>query len=90
MYTGARISFDSLLQMFAGNADSDPFDADDRLGLEGTLHRICAIRNRDQPRSIIGLTYRIGRHFPGLCFLACPPADLYFHHYFTKWMACVA
>ena len=48
-----------------GEADSDPFHEDNRMGLEGTLHRISAIRNRDAKRSIIGLTYRIGRHVPG-------------------------
>ena len=49
----------------AGEADSEPFHEDNRMGLEGTLHRISAIRNRDPKRSIIGLTYRIGRHMPG-------------------------
>ena len=44
---------------FAG----DPFHADNRMGLTGTLHRISAIRDRDG--SVIGLTYRIGRHVPG-------------------------
>jgi len=40
------------------------------MGVEGTLHRISAIRNRDKQRSVIGLTYRVGRHMPGLplCF----------------------
>ncbi|MBE2195750.1 MAG: AAA family ATPase [Anaerolinea sp.] len=35
------------------------FDADNRAGLERTLHRISAIRNRH--RDIVGLTVRIGR-----------------------------
>ncbi|HKJ23060.1 MAG TPA: hypothetical protein VKA13_08225 [Gammaproteobacteria bacterium] len=34
------------------------FNADNRAGIEGTLHRIPAIRNRR--RDIIGLTMRIG------------------------------
>lgn len=33
------------------------------MGLTGTLHRISAIKDRDG--SVIGLTYRIGRHVPG-------------------------
>ena len=41
----------------------DPFHADNRMGLTGTLHRISAIRDRDG--SVIGLTYRIGRHVSG-------------------------
>ena len=41
----------------------DPFHADNRMGLTGTLHRISAIRDRDG--SVIGLTYRIGRHVAG-------------------------
>ena len=35
------------------------FSADNRAGLEGTLHRISAIRNRNN--QIIGLTLRVGR-----------------------------
>ncbi|MCJ7626429.1 MAG: AAA family ATPase, partial [Anaerolineaceae bacterium] len=35
------------------------FDADNRAGLERTLHRISAIRNRRS--SIVGLTCRVGR-----------------------------
>ncbi|KAL3153362.1 hypothetical protein ABBQ38_011703 [Trebouxia sp. C0009 RCD-2024] len=34
------------------------------MGLTGTLHRISAIKDRDG--SVIGLTYRIGRHVPGV------------------------
>ncbi len=32
----------------------------------GTLLRISAIRGRDEARTVIGLTYRIGRHIPGV------------------------
>jgi stage III sporulation protein SpoIIIAA len=39
------------------------FNADNRAGLEGTLHRISAIRNR--ANRIIGLTMRIGRAVSG-------------------------
>ncbi|DBA96942.1 TPA: hypothetical protein ACH3X1_001273 [Trebouxia sp. C0004] len=35
------------------------------MGVGGTLHRISAIRNRDKQRSVIGLTYRVGKHMPG-------------------------
>ncbi len=37
----------------------DEFGADNRAGIEGTLHRISAIRNRRG--SIVGLTLRVGR-----------------------------
>jgi len=39
------------------------FRADNRAGVPGTLHRISAIRARD--RSVMGLTYRVGRSMPG-------------------------
>ena len=42
----------------------DAFHADNRMGLTGTLHRISAIRDRDG--SVVGLTYRIGRHVAGM------------------------
>ncbi len=54
-----------LMQCFAGDRSADLFYADNRMGVEGTLHRISAIRNRDTHRSVIGLTYRVGRHMPG-------------------------
>lgn len=50
---------------FAGDV-GDPFDADHRMGLKGTLHRISAIKDTNQPCSTIGLIYRIGRHISGL------------------------
>ncbi len=37
------------------------FDADNRAGMERTLHRISAIRNRRG--EVVGLTCRIGRRF---------------------------
>jgi hypothetical protein len=40
------------------------FDADNRMALPGTLHRISAARARDG-RRVVGLTYRVGRHVPG-------------------------
>ncbi|DBA79023.1 TPA: PFAM ATPase associated with various cellular activities (AAA) [Trebouxia sp. C0004] len=52
-----------------GDTLTDLFYADNRLGVEGTLHRISAIRNRDKHRSVIGLTYRVGRHMPGVANL---------------------
>ncbi len=39
------------------------FRTDNRVGVEGTLHRISAIRNRYQ--DLVGITIRIGRHLPG-------------------------
>jgi len=35
------------------------------VGVVGTLHHVSAIRDSDARRSVIGLTYRIGRHIPG-------------------------
>ncbi len=39
------------------------FGADNRAGIEGTLHRISALRNRKG--AVIGLTLRVGRVVPG-------------------------
>ena len=39
------------------------FRSDNRTGIEGTLHRISAIRNRYQ--DLVGVTMRVGRHRPG-------------------------
>lgn len=62
-------------------ADNDPFNAENRMGLDGTLHRISAIRGRDQLQSITGLTYRIGWHISGvLSLLASAAVSCYFHH----------
>ncbi len=55
----------------AGDIGEDPFHEDNRMGVEGTLHRISAIRNRDKQKSVIGLTYRIGRHMPGARLVSC-------------------
>ncbi len=40
------------------------FRSDNRAGIEGTLHRISAIRNRYQ--DLVGVTMRVGRHLPGV------------------------
>ena len=40
------------------------FRNDNRAGIEGTLHRISAIRNRYQ--DLVGVTMRVGRHLPGV------------------------
>ena len=40
-----------------------PFNAKNRAGLDGTLHRISAVQ--DEYGRIVGLTYRIGRHKEG-------------------------
>ena len=39
------------------------FRNDNRTGIEGTLHRVSAIRNRYQ--DVVGVTMRVGRHLPG-------------------------
>ena len=65
MNTQEQTGTEVPMQRFAGDASADLFYADNRMGVEGTLHRISAIRNRDTHRSVIGLTYRVGRHMPG-------------------------
>ncbi len=40
-------------------------------------HQVSAIRDSDEERSIVGLTFRLGRHSPGqLPPLQCPLADM--------------
>ena len=51
-----EISAEELVQTVKGLGD---FDADNRAGIERTLHRISAIRNRRG--HIVGLTLRVGR-----------------------------
>jgi stage III sporulation protein SpoIIIAA len=45
-------------------AASGLFGSDNRMGLPNSLHRISAIR--DRRGGICGLTYRLGRHLPGV------------------------
>lgn len=52
----SEISAEEITQTVAGLGD---FDADNRAGIERTLHRISAIRNRRG--AIVGLTLRVGR-----------------------------
>ncbi len=54
------VSRDDLAQVVATLGE---FSTDNRAGIEGTLHRISAIRNRHGV--IIGLTLRVGRAVPG-------------------------
>eukprot|EP00798_Chlamydomonas_sp_ICE-L_P023156 gene23156-30362_t len=56
----SRLPFDQPV----GPTLSDPFSSDGRMGVAGTLHRICGIRNREG--RVYGLTYRISRHMPGI------------------------
>ncbi len=51
-----EVSYDEIKAITDGISE---FDADNRAGIERTLHRISAIRNRRQ--EIVGLTCRIGR-----------------------------
>jgi stage III sporulation protein AA len=51
------------------------FGSDNRVGLEKQLHRISAIRNRNN--DIIGLTMRVGRHVSGSAYII---SDLLFDH----------
>jgi hypothetical protein len=53
----------------AGSTDAPGqlFGSDNRAGVPGTLHRISAIRGRRG--DVLGLTYRVGRHLPGVGLL---------------------
>lgn len=51
------------------------FDADRRVSLPGSLHRISAAVGRDG-RSVVGLTYRVGHHVDGA---AAPLGDILAH-----------
>ncbi len=55
-----QITKDDLAHAEAALGD---FGGDNRAGVEGTLHRISAIRNRKG--SIVGLTCRVGRAVTG-------------------------
>jgi stage III sporulation protein AA len=48
-------------------AHGKQFTEDNRVGINKTLHRISAIKNR--LNVVVGLTYRVGRHIPGVSFL---------------------
>ncbi|MGE4169574.1 MAG: R3H domain-containing nucleic acid-binding protein [Candidatus Margulisiibacteriota bacterium] len=52
-----------LKEIEAVTQNLSPFTSDNRAGLEGTLHRISAIRNRQGV--VIGLTCRVGRAIVG-------------------------
>ena len=54
---------------YVGNVASQHFNDDNRMGIDGTLHSIVAIKDRRAARNVVGLTYRIGRHVPGKCIL---------------------
>jgi len=74
-------------------AYGDMFHSDQRLGVPSTLHRIAAIRNRDN--DVIGLTYRIGRHVPGVALmlgdlLSAMKASLESHRYAVATPCCNA
>jgi stage III sporulation protein SpoIIIAA len=64
---------DEELKFICNQIDS-PFGQDNRVGIEGELHRISCIRNKQE--NIIGLTIRIGRYFLGNTYLI---SDLLFH-----------
>ena len=53
---------------FTGSANK-VFHHSNRMGVSGTLHRVCAITDSYGLR---GLTYRIGRHISGRIHLAMP------------------
>ncbi len=45
------------------------FDADNRMGIPGTLHRVSAMRTRSG--GVSGITYRVGRHLEGAAQPLC-------------------
>ena len=49
----------------AGHTACHPFEDANRAGIDGMLHSVIAIRDRSAARTVIGLTFRIGRHVPG-------------------------
>ncbi len=57
----AGCSLDDL----AGKSTADLFDKDNRLRLDDSLHQVSAIRESDEEHSIVGLTFRLGRHTSG-------------------------
>ncbi len=68
----ALCSLDDL----AGKSTADLFDRDNRLRLDDWLHQVSAIKDSDEEHSIVGLTFRLGRHRPGrLPPLQCPLAE---------------
>lgn len=49
-----------------GKPHHDLFLWTNSLRLDRSLHQVSVIRDCDQERSIVGLTYRLGRHIPGV------------------------
>src|SRR3546814_8743759 len=56
-----------------------PFGQDNRAGLNGQLHRISAVC--DKEGGVIGLTMRVGRNFPGNTYIL---SDLLLHSDFEE------
>lgn len=70
MHARCIVSFFLEVQAFQGEYALHPpplqvgeFGGDNRAGIDGTLHRISAIRNR--VGRVVGLTCRVGRAVPG-------------------------
>ncbi|KAA6428906.1 MAG: hypothetical protein FRX49_01016 [Trebouxia sp. A1-2] len=56
----------TLAAVCSGKSTADKFDKDNRLRLDDSLHQVSAIRDSDEEHSIVGLTFRLGRHTPGV------------------------
>ncbi|KAL0023917.1 hypothetical protein WJX79_010920 [Trebouxia sp. C0005] len=56
----------TLAAVCSGKSTADLFDKDNRLRLDDSLHQVSAIRDSDEEHSIVGLTFRLGRHTPGV------------------------
>jgi stage III sporulation protein SpoIIIAA len=59
-----------------------PFNDANRAGIPGTLHRISAIRNRED--SIVGMTYRVGRHIPATANLVADILETIYEGFITE------
>jgi ribonuclease D len=59
---GAIKDMEPFVNNIFANSQRTDFSRENRIGIEGSLHRISAIKNADG--RVIGLTYRIGRHLP--------------------------
>jgi stage III sporulation protein SpoIIIAA len=71
-YIVTRLDLEMIVNQLEKNGNR--FGTDNRIGIEGELHRISAVRNK--LNNIIGLTMRIGRFFIGNSYII---SDLLLH-----------
>ena len=67
-HVAIRMHF-STVALYPAGTVQDPFALSNRVGINGTLHRISAMRDRGG--EVYALTYRIGRHPPGRYIMHC-------------------